>query len=123
MLACVLVTQSCLTLCDPLNCSPKAPLVMGFSKQEYWSGSPFPSPGDLPNPGIEPTSLMSPSWTDGFFTTSAPSVLICTSVFLSENPTLCGQDNWLSPRSFQEQCQCWDTHHKCSLDRQQRPPH
>ena len=53
MLACVLVTQSCLTLCDPLNCSPKAPLVMGFSRQEYWSGSPFPSPGDLPNSGIK----------------------------------------------------------------------
>ena len=36
--------------------SVKAPLSMGFSQQEYWSGSPFPSPGDLPNPGIEPGS-------------------------------------------------------------------
>ena len=34
----------------------QAPLSMGFSKQEYWSGLPFPSPGDLPNPGIEPRS-------------------------------------------------------------------
>ena len=33
----------------------QAPLSMGFSKQEYWSGLPFPFPGDLPNPGIEPT--------------------------------------------------------------------
>ena len=42
---------------DPVNCSPtKAPLSMDFSRQEYWSGLPFPSPGDLPNPGIEPRS-------------------------------------------------------------------
>ena len=37
-----------------MDCSPQAPLSMGFSRQEYWSGLPFPSPGDLPNPGIEP---------------------------------------------------------------------
>ena len=43
--------QSCPTLCDPMGCSPP-----GFSRQEYWSGLPFPSPGDLPNPGIEPGS-------------------------------------------------------------------
>ena len=42
---------------------------MGFSKQEYWSG--FPCPGDLPNPGVEPTSLTSPASAGGFFTTSA----------------------------------------------------
>ena len=47
----VLVAQSCLTLCDPM-----APLPMGFSIQEHWSGLPFPSPGDLPNPGVEPGS-------------------------------------------------------------------
>ena len=48
---------------------------MGFSRQEYWSGLPWPSPGDLPDPGIEPTSpaaLMPPASADGFFTTSAP---------------------------------------------------
>ena len=49
----------------------QAPLSMGFSRQGYWSGLPFPSPGDLPNPGIEPGSLMSPALADGFFTTSA----------------------------------------------------
>ena len=43
---------------------------MGFSRQEYWSGLPFPSPGDLPNPGIEPVSLLSPALAGGFFTTS-----------------------------------------------------
>ena len=40
--------------CSPMDCSPQAPLSVGFSKQEYWSGLPFPSPGDLPDPGIKP---------------------------------------------------------------------
>ena len=44
---------------------------MGFSQQEYWSGLPFSPPGDLPNPGIEPTSPMSPALAGGFCTTSA----------------------------------------------------
>ena len=44
------VVQSSPTLCDPVDCSPPG------SRQEYWSGLPFPSPGDLPNPGIEPGS-------------------------------------------------------------------
>ena len=51
-----LVTQSNLTLSDPMDCSLLAPLSMEFSKHEYWSGLPFPSPGDLPDPGIEPMS-------------------------------------------------------------------
>ena len=54
---CVLVAQSCAALCDPVDCSLQAPLSMEFSRQEYWSELPFPSPGDLPNPGIEPQSL------------------------------------------------------------------
>ena len=45
---------------------------MGLSRQECWSGLPFPSPGDLPDPGIQPTSLTSPALAVGFFTTSAP---------------------------------------------------
>ena len=48
-----------------------APLSMGFSRQEYWSGWPCPPPGDLPNPGIEPMSLISPALAGRFFTTSA----------------------------------------------------
>ena len=48
----------------------QAPLSMGFSMQEYWSGLSCPPPGDL-NPGIKPASLMSPALADGFFTTSA----------------------------------------------------
>ena len=51
--------------------SRKAPLFMGFPGQEYWRGLPFPSPGDLTNPRIEPESLMSPALASGFFTTSA----------------------------------------------------
>ena len=43
---------------------------MGFSRQEYWSGLSCPPSGDLPDPGIEPSSLMSPALTGGFFTTS-----------------------------------------------------
>ena len=40
-----------------MGCNHQAPLCMGFFRQEYWSGLPFPSPGDLPNPGIELRSL------------------------------------------------------------------
>ena len=48
---------SCVQLCVALwTVALQAPLSMGFSKQEYWSGLPFPSPGDLPNPGIKPVS-------------------------------------------------------------------
>ena len=45
---------------------------MGFPRQEFWSGLPFPTPGDLPNSGIEPTSLESPTLAGGFFTTEPP---------------------------------------------------
>ena len=48
--------QSYLTLFDPMDCSPPVPWSIEFSRQEYWSGLPFPSPGDLPDPGIEPRS-------------------------------------------------------------------
>ena len=51
-----LVTKLCLTLAMPWTVARQAPLSMGFSRQEYWNGLPFPSPEDLPNPGIEPGS-------------------------------------------------------------------
>ena len=51
-----LVTKSCPTLAIPWGVACQAPLSMGFSRQEYWSGLPFPSPRDLPDPGIEPGS-------------------------------------------------------------------
>ena len=50
------VAQSYLTVCDPWTVANQAFPSMGFSRQEYWSGLPFPSPGDLLNPGIEPRS-------------------------------------------------------------------
>ena len=53
----MLVTQLYPILCNPMDCSPPAPLSMRFPKQEYWSGLPFPSLRDLPNPGLEPGSL------------------------------------------------------------------
>jgi len=52
-----------------MDCS-QAPLFMIFSRQEYWSGLPFPTPGDLPKPGIEPTFLPSPALAGRLFTTS-----------------------------------------------------
>ena len=63
--------QSCPTLCDSLDRSLPGSLSMGLSRQEYCSGLPFPTAGDLPNPGMEPTSLMSPALAGRFFTTSA----------------------------------------------------
>ena len=57
----VLVAQLCPTLCDPWTVAHQAPLSMEFSRQEYWSGLPFPSPGDLPEPGIEPRSPALPA--------------------------------------------------------------
>ena len=60
--------QSCPTLCDPMDCSPhQTSLFKAFSRQEYWSGLPCPSPGDLPNPGIE---HVSPALAGELFTTS-----------------------------------------------------
>ena len=57
-----LVTQSCLTLCGPMDCSPPGSSVHGIFRQEYWSGLLFSPPGDLPNPWTEPMSLVSAAW-------------------------------------------------------------
>ena len=57
----------------PWTVAHQAPLSMGFSRQEYWSGMSCPSPGDLHDPGIEPVSLRSPALAGGFFTTSPAS--------------------------------------------------
>ena len=53
----------------PWTVAHQAPLSMGFSREEYWSGLQFPPLGDLPNPRIEPSS---PAWVIGFFTTGPP---------------------------------------------------
>ena len=69
--ACLPSHFSCIWLSATLwTIAHQVPLSMGFSRQEHWSGLPFPSPGDLLHPGIEPASLTSPSLAGGFFTTS-----------------------------------------------------
>ena len=67
MRACVLSCFSGVRLL--VTVAHQAPLSMGFSRQEYWNGLPFPLPGDLPNPEIEP---LSPAMADGFFTNEPP---------------------------------------------------
>ena len=65
-------THVCSVLSDsatPWTIARQAPLSMGFSSQGYWSALAFSSPGDLPGPEIEPTSLVSPALAGGFFTT------------------------------------------------------
>ena len=67
MKQCVL---SCVQLfVTPCDAAHQTPLSMGFPRQEYWQGLPFPSPGDLPDPGIEPVS---PALAIRFFTTEPP---------------------------------------------------
>ena len=61
--------QSCLTLGNPWTVAIQTPLSIGFSRQKYWNGLPFPSRGYLPDPGIKPTSLASPALAGRFFTT------------------------------------------------------
>ena len=79
----------------PWNVTHQAPLSMGFSRQEYWSGLPFPPPGDLPNPGIKPASLN--VFCIRFFTSSATwaaqyefkPMLTCGTMPCSPNPVVC----------------------------------
>ena len=63
----------CVQLCAALcTVARQAPLSMGFSRREYWSGLPCAPPGDLPDPGIEPVSPASPALAGGFLTTAPP---------------------------------------------------
>ena len=67
---CVCVCESCVRLSETLwTVACQSPLTMGFPRQEYWSGLPFPSPGDLPDPGIEPAS---PALSGRFVTPEPP---------------------------------------------------
>ena len=75
----VLVAQSCPTPCDPMD-SHQAPLSMGFSRQEYWSGLPFPSPGDLPDPGIRSGDQTRVSRIAGRFFTAGATREVLTSI-------------------------------------------
>ena len=69
IVCCCSVAKLCLTLCNPWTVAHQPPLSMGFSRQEYWSGLPFPSPEDFPHPGMEPAF---PALIGGFFTTESP---------------------------------------------------
>ena len=76
--------QSCLTLATPWTVACQTPLSMGFSRQEHWSGLPFPSPGDLPDPEIEPASPVPPALAGRLFTSEPPGKL--QSPFLTSLP-------------------------------------
>ena len=78
----VVLTQLC--LCDPMDCSPPGSSVRGiFPSQEYWSGLPFPTPGDLPDSGIK---LECPAFVGGFFTTEPPGkIFILQYIYLNIN--------------------------------------
>ena len=93
--------QSRPTPCDPTDCGAPGPSSMGFSRQEHWSGLPCPSPGDLPHPGTEPASLMSPEWAGGFFITSAP--WKPSHQILSQLPPVCPSNLSVSRHSH---CHC-----------------
>ena len=78
---CVLSCFSCVALFASLwTVARQAPLSTGFSRQEHWRGLPCPPPRDLPDPGLEPTSLLSPALAGGFFTTCATWETWCTVV-------------------------------------------
>ena len=68
---CVCVFSHVQLFVTPWTVAHQAPLFMEFSRQEYWSWLPYPDPGDLPNPGIQPASLTSPALAGMFFTTTA----------------------------------------------------
>ena len=87
----------------PWTVARQAPLSTGFSRKEYWRGLPCPSPGDLPDPGIKPLSLLSPALTVGFFTTSTTweaheiAYLFSSAVVLALAPTLASSHPRTSP--------------------------
>ena len=71
--ACVLICFGHVALfATPWTAAHQAPLSKGFPRQEYWSGLPFPMPGDLPDPGIKAASLAYPALAGGFFTAGPP---------------------------------------------------
>ena len=79
----LLVAQSCLTPCDPTDCSPPGPAGHGILQAGILEGVSCPPPGDRPDPGIEPASLTSPASAGGIFTTSATrKPFVYTSVYI-----------------------------------------
>ena len=94
---CCLVSKSRLTLVTPWTVAHQDPLSVGFSRQEHGSGLPFPSPGDLPDPGIEPGS---PVLAGSFFTTKPlgkPCWLCCCCSVTLSSLTLCNSMDYSTP--------------------------
>ena len=95
---CAKLLQSCLTLCDPTDCSLPAPLSMGFSRQEYWSELPCPLPRDLPDPRTRVSYVSCVG--SRFFTTSttweAPQIVYLLANKLSNTELLNSEENWIS---------------------------
>ena len=82
--------QLCLTLCNPIDYSlPGSSAHRIFSRQEYWNGLPFPTLGDVPDPEIEPASLMSPALASRFFTTSGTNSSIQASAIHEPRTSRC----------------------------------
>ena len=93
----ILVTKLYLTLATPWTANHQAPLFMGFPRQEYWSGFPFPPPGDLLNLGIKLASPESPALASGLFTSLPPGKPIPLIVSIITKKTL-----WDTPGSLGE---------------------
>ena len=102
---CCLITKSCPTLCDHMDCGSLGSLSMRFPRQKYWSGLPFSSQGDLPDPGIKPASLSTCALAGEFFTTE-PSGNTLSYVYISSVqfssvaqscPNLCDPMNCSTP--------------------------
>ena len=86
----------------PWTVAHKAPLSMGFPRLEYWSGLPFPTPGDLPDSGIEP---MSPALSGGFFTTDPPEKpRVAEQFFSGKQRRLIGKERHVENDRM---CACW----------------
>ena len=83
MCVCACVLSHVLLFAAPWTIAHKAPLSVEFSRQGYWNGLPFPPPGDILDPGIKPTSLLSPALAGEFFTTGAT----WKALFVSTNKT------------------------------------
>ena len=86
---CVCVHSGVRLLATPWPVARQAPLSMEFPSQEYWSGLPFPTPRDLPDPGVKPESLASPALAGGFFATVLILNTAAAAKSLQSCPTLC----------------------------------
>ena len=92
VLSCIVESDSA----TPWTGAHQAPLLMGFPRQEYWTGLPFPPPGHLSHPGIEPTPLVSPALAGGLFTTAPPGKSHEASITLIVKTDITGKQTTLS---------------------------